>query len=227
MDRRPLLVSAITVAALALPGGAQAAVTLQPDTAAPGRFTRLDLRVPTERDKPTRQVILQMPAGFAFASYEPVAGWDVRMSTQPLMTPIKTADGAVIDQEVTRIRWTARSPQAAVPPGAFQDFGLAVRIPDGKLGSKLTFQALQVYQGGEVVRWSGSADSAAPAPQVTLANVPNLADAATRAASGAALVDGPAATVPTDLPSRNLVFAALAAGAVGLLAGLIGMRRRA
>src|SRR3954454_24190346 len=178
MHRRTLLAAATAVAAAAAPATAQAHVTLQPDAAPAGQFTRLDVRVPTERDQPTRRVVLVLPPGFAFASYQPVGGWDVRLSTRELAQPIVTDDGAV-DQEVTRITWTARSREGGIPAGAFQDFGLSVRVPDGESGSKLTFKAIQHYADGAVVRWSGAADSKTPAPQVTLTDVPDPAAAAT------------------------------------------------
>ena len=55
-----------------------------------------------------------------------------------------------------------------IAPGQFQDFGLSVGVPEGKVGSKLTFKALQYYEGGEVVRWIGQPDADKPAAQVTL-----------------------------------------------------------
>jgi periplasmic copper chaperone A len=227
MHRRTLLAAATAVAALAAPAAAQAHVTLQPDAAPAGAFTRLDVRVPTERSVATRRVVVELPAGFAYASYQPVAGWDVRLRTRALAHPLKLGDDTV-DQEVSRITWTARSAKDAIPPGAFQDFGLAVRVPDGKVGSKLTFKALQVYADGKVVRWIGAPDAADPAPQVTLSDTPDPAAAvAAKAQARAQGTPHAAAHARTDLPSRNLVLAALAAGGVGLLAGLGALRSRA
>ena len=58
---------------LLAPAAAQAHVTLQPDTAPAGGFTRLDVRVPNERDDAgTTKVDVQLPPGFIAASYEPV-----------------------------------------------------------------------------------------------------------------------------------------------------------
>ena len=74
---------------------------------------------------------------------------------------------AQVTEGVKTITWTADDEDDAIPPGAFQDFGLSVRIPD-KAGEKLTFKALQTYSGGEVVRWIGAEDSDNPAPIVTV-----------------------------------------------------------
>jgi uncharacterized protein len=49
---RPTLIAgaALALTALVAPAAAQAHVTVQPNHAAAGAFTRLDVRVPTERD---------------------------------------------------------------------------------------------------------------------------------------------------------------------------------
>ena len=61
---RALIVAA--AALLAAPAAAQAHVTLQPNEAPAGGFTRLNVRVPTERDDAsTTKVDLQLPDGFA------------------------------------------------------------------------------------------------------------------------------------------------------------------
>ena len=164
---RKTILTATALGALALPAAAAADVTLQPDAAPAGAFTRLDVRVPTERDVATKRVVLELPPGFAFASYQPVAGWRIRMSQRELVQPLRI-DGTDFDHEIARITWTAETKADAIPPGAFQDFGLAVRIPDGEPGQKLTFDALQEYADGETVRWVGDHTSETPAPQVTL-----------------------------------------------------------
>jgi uncharacterized protein YcnI len=212
---RTALITAIALAA-ALPAAAQAHVTLQPDTAAAGAYTRLDVRVPNERDDAsTNKVEVQFPDGFAAASYEPVPGWDVKVSTKTLAKPIQTDDGE-ISEGVSTITWTARTADDAIPPGAFQDFGLSVQIP-GKAGDKLTFKALQTYGGGEVVRWIGAEDSDNPAPIVTVtaAGVPEAAATATAVATQAA-------SASTD-DGNGLAIVALIVGALGLIAGAAGL----
>ncbi len=215
---RKIILTATALGALAAPAAASADVTLQPDAAPSGAFTRLDVRVPTERGVATKRVVLELPPGFAFASYQPVAGWRIRMAQRELVQPLRI-DGADFDHEISRITWTAESAADAIPPGGFQDFGLAVRIPDGEPGQKLTFSALQEYADGEIVRWIGAHDSENPAPQVTLDDAVDPAAAATAKAAAAA---APAAAVAHDEPSRALVIAALAAGGLGILMGFGG-----
>jgi uncharacterized protein YcnI len=187
--------------------------------AAGGEDTLLSVRVPNERDNAsTVKVDLQLPPGFAAASFEPVPGWSAKVTKRRLATPIKTDDGE-ITEGVTRITWTADGKQGSIPPGGFQDFPLSVLVP-GKAGDTLTFKALQTYSNGDIVRWIGPAGSDNPAPTVSV----TAAASAEKAATPATLVK--AAGDSGD----GLAIVALLVGALGLLAGgaaLLAARRRA
>jgi uncharacterized protein len=215
---RSRIAAATVVAALALPAAADAHVTLQPKTAPAGGFTRLDVRVPNERDNAsTTKIELQLPDGFAEASYQPVPGWTVKVEKAKLATPIKTDDGTVTEG-VKQITWTSKQ---GIPPGAFQDFGLSVQVP-GKAGDTLTFKALQTYSNGEIVRWIGPEGSDNPAPTVSVtagADDEHTAGAATPAASAT-----PAAPEASDSSgSDTLSVIALIVGALGLAAGTVAL----
>jgi uncharacterized protein len=218
MFKQTLITTAVLV--LAAPVAAQAHVTLQPNTAKAGAYTRLDVRVPNERDDAsTNKVEVQFPDGFASASYEPVAGWDVKVTKKKLATPVQTDDGE-ITEGVDTITWTAKSEADAIPPGAFEDFGLSVQIP-GKAGDKLTFKALQTYTGGEVVRWIGAEDSDNPAPIVSVGDGDAAPAAATPAPTQAAAT--PAASTSDDDGGNGLAIVALIVGVLGLLVGGAGL----
>ena len=223
MFKKTLLATAAL--ALVAPAAAQAHVTLQPNTATAGAYTRLDVRVPNERDDAsTNKVEVQFPDGFASASYEPTPGWDVKVTKKTLDKPVQTDDGE-ITEGVDTITWTAKSEADAIPPGAFEDFGLSVQIP-GKAGDKLTFKALQTYTGGEVVRWIGAEDSDNPAPVVSVDD--GAAAAATPAPTQAAATATPAAAESSDDSGNGLAIVALIVGALGLVlggAGLLAARR--
>jgi uncharacterized protein YcnI len=217
---------ATTALALAIPAAAQAHVTLQPKTGVAGAYTRLDVRVPNEQDSAsTTKVEVQFPAGFASASYQPTPGWDIKVAKKKLDTPIKTDDGE-ITEGVDTITWTAKSAADAIPPGAFEDFGLSLQVP-GKAGDTLTFKALQTYSNKEVVRWIGAEGSDSPAPTVSVIAAPaDAAATATPAATEAAAT--PAATAATsssdDGGSGNgLAIIALIVGALGLIVGVFGV----
>ena len=225
MFRTALLTALI---AIAVPAAAQAHVTLQPNTAPAGQFTRLDVRVPNERDDaPTTKVDVQMPDGFASVSYEPVPGWTVKVTSGPLDTPIQTDDGE-ITEGVKQITWTADSDDDGIPPGAFQDFGLSFQVP-GKAGDKLEFKALQTYAGGEVVRWIGADGSDNPAaivsvvePQGTDAASHGGGEDASEEATPAATTAAAAATTDED-SGNGLAIVALIVGVLGLIAGVAGL----
>jgi uncharacterized protein YcnI len=201
---RPTTLLASAALALALPATADAHVTVQPKQATAGSFTRLDVRVPTERDDAsTVKVAVQFPPGFAEASYEPVPGWNVQVTKEKLAQPIKTDDGEVTGG-VKQITWTAKGRADGIPPGGFQDFGLSVQVP-GKAGDQLTFKALQTYSNGEVVRWIGAKDSDNPAPVVAVTG------------------DTAAAPAPTATPAASSDSSSDALGITALIVGLLGL----
>ncbi|MEA2347216.1 MAG: hypothetical protein QOG62_1003 [Thermoleophilaceae bacterium] len=213
-----LIASALT---LALPSLAAAHVTVQPNEVPAGGYTRLDVRVPNETDDAaTSKVEVQFPDGFAGVQYEPVPGWSVDIQTEKLDTPITTDDGDVTEQ-VKTVTWTADDDQSMLQPGAFQDFGLSVKIPDGAAGSKLTFPALQTYDNGDVVRWIGDESSEEPAPTVTLE--PAEAEDAHAAMSGE---DTAGQSAPAAAMGDHLALVGVILGGLALLLALVALFRR-
>ncbi len=166
---KKIAVAAVAAAALAVPAGASAHVTLQPREATAGSFSKMDVRVPNERDnKGTIKVDVRLPDGFYFLSYQKVPGWKARVYRERLDQPVDLG-GFSVREQYTRIVWTARKPKRdRIAPGQFQDFPLSVRVPEGAAGSQLVFRAFQTYQRGERVAWTGAPDSDNPAPRVTL-----------------------------------------------------------
>ena len=205
------------VLALLFPAAAQAHVTVQPASAPAGAGDMLlAIRVPNERDDAdTTKLQLELPDGFVQASYEPVPGWTVKVTTTKLAQPVKTDDGEFAER-VSEITWTGHGSQGLIPPGAFQDFGLSVLVPD-QPGSTLTFKAVQTYSNGTVVRWIGPESSENPAPTLKLT-----------AATAAAPPATPAKASESG-GSDTLSIIALIVGALGLVAGGIALatRRRA
>jgi uncharacterized protein YcnI len=211
MNRVAAITGLAVAAALASASVAHGHVTVQPDRAPAGGFVRLDVRVPNERDDAsTTRVAVQLPDGFAEASYEPVPGWTVKLKKAKLATPIKTDEGEVTEG-VKQVTWTSRR---GIPPDAFQDFGLSVQIP-GQAGQTLTFKALQTYSDGEIVRWIGANDSDAPAPTVSVGAAGGDTE---RAAADSSAPEG------TDAGGSDTVaIVALGIGALGLAAGAAGL----
>lgn len=209
---RTTIALVVLAATLVVASAASAHVTLQPTQVAPGDFTRLDVRVPNERDNAgTTKVEVQFPPGFAFVSTEPVPGWTAVVKRRKAAKPIET-EGEKLTDEVATVTWTGNGKTGIVKPGEFQDFGLSVGMPDAP-GETLTFKALQTYAGGEVVRWIGPPDSDDPAPQVVLTSIATTAE------------PSQAATESDEGAPVWLAVVALALGALGLLAGTAALVR--
>ena len=222
-----IALAAIAAGALGVASPAMAHVTLRPNEAPADGFTRLNVRVPNERDNAsTTRVRVQFPVGFYFISYEPVEGWDVDVKMRKLKQPAEVF-GEKINEEVDEV--SIRTSGAGIEPGEFRDFGLSVKMPN-EPGKALTFKALQTYTGGEVVRWIGPPDADEPAPQVTLLPA-EAEEVAAGDAGGAAAVPASQETAAADDredddddgPSTGLVIVALILGALGLVAGAAGL----
>ncbi|WP_210495791.1 YcnI family protein [Patulibacter sp. SYSU D01012] len=203
-------------AVLAAPALASAHVTIQPPDAPAGSYAVVAVRVPNEQDDHgTTKVQVRFPPGVASARYEPVPGWRATVATRPAATPIDVHGERVTD-EVDTITWTATGRAAAIAPGQFRDFPVAIRVPDGPEGTALTFKALQTYEGGDVVRWIGAADAETPAPTLTL-------EAAQDDDHGHAAGHAAPAAEDGDDDGGGSDAVAVVLGAVGLVAGLAGL----
>ncbi len=96
----------LAAGALLVPAGAQAHISLHPNTIPAGAFATLDVRVPGEQEGAyVKKVDVLFPQGFTGVDYENVAGWSTKVIEAKLATPIKE-DGETIDTEVSQIVWT-------------------------------------------------------------------------------------------------------------------------
>jgi uncharacterized protein YcnI len=140
-------------------------VTLSPNTAAAGSWSTFNVKVPNESDSAsTVKVVVKMPQGITYASWQPVAGWTAEVNKVKLATPVQTDDGPVTEG-VSEIIWTATG--KGVGPGQFQQFPITLKVPD-VAGTDLAFKAVQSYSDGKVSRWIGSEGSDMPAPTLSV-----------------------------------------------------------
>jgi uncharacterized protein YcnI/predicted enzyme related to lactoylglutathione lyase len=200
---------------LALPAAAGAHVRLLPEEVEAGTYTVLRVNVPNEsQNLATTKVVVEFPPGFGYALYRPVAGWsgEVKMA--------KAAKSIIGDREtparVARVTWTARERGAEIQPQQFEEFPVAVQVPE-EVGKTLTFRALQTYEDGDVVRWVGGPNSRSPAPRVTVTGAGGAQSAATEEDATAEEDSGDG--------GDGLVIAALIAGILGLIAGIAALVR--
>lgn len=189
----------IATVALAIPVNAGAHITLQPDEAAAGEFTVLEVRVPNEGAGPaTTKVSVRFPPGFFYALYQAVPGWSVKVKVQK-------PPGS----EVREMTWTADSERTGIQAGQLLDFPIGVQLP-GEVGDTLTFRAIQTYDDGAVVRWVGAPEAAQPAPQVVV-----IDDGETQLAAASHTSEADDSGSDGD----GLAIAALVVGVVALLLG--------
>jgi periplasmic copper chaperone A len=220
------VVSAATAAvALALAGPASAHVTVNPNAATAGSYTKVTFRVPTESaTASTTKLEVNLPTDTPIASVavKPLTGWTAVTTTTKLATPIKTGDREVA-QAVSKIVWTAAA-GSEIAPGQFQEFDVSL----GPLPSsgQLVFKALQTYSDGSIVRWidaptTDGTEPEHPAPVLTLtaASATNTA-APTEKLTAGDVSDDNGSGAAFGLAAAGLVIAVLA-----VLLGLLAYRR--
>ena len=217
--------TAALVLAVALPGVAQAHVTVQGE-AKGGGFSVVAFRVPNERDDAsTTRLRVILPRDHPIGSVQTTAvpGWRVTTATRKLDKPIEMF-GEKLDTVVSRVTWTATG--GGIKPGPFQDFDLSLgQLPES---GRLVFSTLQTYSSGEQVNWNEvSADPSvepehpAPVLEITPAAAAEPApttDPGTPAGTAAGTTAGTTASSTSDETSMALPI--VVSGAALLLAAL-------
>ena len=163
---KKMLLSALSalLASVVIAAPALAHVTVQPNEAVIGSFSRFVVRVPNESPKAsTIRIEVKLPP-LAFVSFEPKDGWERETRDVTLDEPIE-AFGQEITETVGTVIWSGGS----IGPGEFQEFGFSARMPEEE--TTLQFDAIQEYDDGEIVRWNGAPDSETPAAQLTVLDI--------------------------------------------------------
>ena len=126
-----------------MPAAADAHAVVYPRIARPGAYQKYVLRVPNERDVPTLRVELTFPEDVQVVSFGEVQGWDLE----------------VVSDEAGRVEraiWTGR-----LPATRFVEFPFVAVNPHQE--ARLVWPAVQLYEGGERVEWTGPESSETPA----------------------------------------------------------------
>ncbi|WP_433208437.1 YcnI family protein [Dactylosporangium sp. CS-047395] len=227
--RAAVAAAAAATAALVLPAVASAHVTVNPNTAVQGGYTKVTFRVPTERDDAsTTKVEIAIPTDkpIASVSLKPVQGWTAVTETSKLTTPIKTNDGE-LTEAVSKITWTADA-NSGIKPHQFQEFDVSLGpLPQA---DQIVFKALQTYSSGEVVRWidepAAGAEAEHPAPVLKLSKKSDTAAAATTATAGPTVAaDSSDTSSSSNGTAIGLGIAGLVLGLAGLVVGILAYRR--
>jgi uncharacterized protein YcnI len=131
-------VKTILLIAALLAGAAQAHVTFEVPQAAAGASYKGVLRVGHGcQGSPTRGLVVRIPAGFDGAKPMPKAGW--------ALTVKRSGD------QVTEIAWRAKSREAWIDDGWYDEFVLRGRTP--KAAAALSFAVVQQCEKGDA-DWS-------------------------------------------------------------------------
>jgi uncharacterized protein YcnI len=168
MKKKGRFVGAAAIALFALAGPATAHVTVQPSEALAESFSAFVVRVPNERDNAsTTKVQVQLPP-LAFVSFQDVPGWERQVKNGKFDEPIE-AFGEELTEGVVSVTWTG----GEVQPGEFTEFPFSAAMPAGE--NELEFPAIQTYDNGEVVRWTGPADAESPAAHLSTVELGDFA----------------------------------------------------
>jgi uncharacterized protein len=207
--------TAVTVVtALAFAGPASAHVTVHSTDAAPGGYSVLTFRVPTESDTAsTTKLLVRFPTNAPIASVlvQPHPGWTFTTTTAKLPKPVTTDDGDTLTTAVSQIVWTADSAATAIKPGEFDEFAISAG-PLPKVKS-LAFSAIQTYSDGSVVKWD---QTAAPGSTVTPDHPKPAITLSAPATSSAATSTSTSGGGDTDALVLAIIALVLGAGALGL-----------
>jgi len=78
---------------------------------------------------PTRQIVVDIPAGVQGAKPMPKAGWRLEVTREKLPKPY-TSHGRTITEDVTRISWSAKTLEDFLPNGHYDEFVLVGTLPE-------------------------------------------------------------------------------------------------
>jgi uncharacterized protein YcnI len=222
-------------AALALVAAPAAAhVTVSSPDAAPGGYGKLVFRVPNETDDAATvkiQVTLPADAPFASVSTKPHPVWGVQVHNVKLRDPVEVGD-VTLTEAARTVTWIAR-PGNGVEPGEFDEFELSVG-PIADDATSLAFPTVQIYDDGEVVRWTqptpeGGPEPEHPAPVLDLTGAADTHsdsdEAAVQVASEQSDNADTAAADDSDTVARTLAAGGLVVGVVALGSSLVRWRR--
>lgn len=77
---------------------------------------------------PTRQIVVEIPAGVLGAHPMPKPGWALEVQREKLAQPV-TSHGRTVTEDVTRISWTARTREDALSSAHYDEFVLVAQVP--------------------------------------------------------------------------------------------------
>lgn len=130
MNKTPqhlLCATGLLLAALGAP--AHAHVTLEYQVAPAGSSYKASFKVGHGcGTSPTRQIVVDIPAGVRGARPMPKAGWALEVQRDKLATPY-SSHGRSVTEDVVRITWTAKTRDDMLPNAHYDEFVLVGQMP--------------------------------------------------------------------------------------------------
>ncbi len=126
---------------------AWAHVTVHPQEAPAGSYTKLTFRVPHGCDgSPTKRLRVQIPEGFV--SVKPMVHplWKIETVKRPLKTPYES-HGKMITETVAEVIWSGGS----LPDGLMDEFSISAKLPN-RPGEVIPIPVIQECEKG-MHRW--------------------------------------------------------------------------
>ena len=121
--------TAACAVALSLATLAQAHTVLEYQVATAGESYKATFKVGHGcGTSPTRQIVVDIPAGVQGAKPMPKAGWRLEVTRDKLAKPY-TSHGRTVTEDVTRISWTAKTADDMLPNGHYDEFVLVGTLP--------------------------------------------------------------------------------------------------
>jgi uncharacterized protein YcnI len=190
-------------AMLAVSASAWAHVVVSPEEVTAGDYETLTVSVPTEKEIPTTEIRVEVPEGFLLSGVQPVPGWQHAFEE----------DGGV----VTAVTFSG----GEIRPREFQQFLVQAQAPEEP--GEYPWKAIQTYEDGSVVEWTGAPDSEEPASVIEVVSAGSEHPEASPQPSEASASQkaGGEAEVLADTGGTNLAVL----GFVGLVVSALLARR--
>lgn len=196
------VLAVVVCLSLATTSVAWAHVVVSPEEVPAGEYEKMVVTVPTEKEIPTTEVRAEVPEGFIVSGVQPVPGWEHEFEEE----------GGV----VTAIVWSG----CEIGPQEFQEFALQAQTPEE--AGEFSWGAIQTYEDGSTVEWTGPEDSEEPASVIRV-------QAASSAQEEEQVAGEAEAETTGNLPDSGGVSPTVyyaGAGCLVLVAAMAALRRR-
>lgn len=234
MKIRTTLIAAATLLVAAPVAGAH--VGVKTDSTAAGGYATLTFAVPHGCDgAATDKLVLQIPDGVTSFTPGRTAFWTPKLTMKTLDEPITSSHGEKITEVPDVVTWTATTP---LPEGQLDQIPASVKFPEEE--GQLNFPLVQECVGDAETAWTqiaaeGGEEPEHPAPSVTLTAATGdahgggdeheAADDSSKDDDSHSAADMKSLEDDVDT-ARTTAYIGIGIGALGLLFGLVGMRRR-